>query len=326
MQDIYTSPFQADSSGDCTQLLSSPLPQNVLWANSGFMYATDETIDWFRPIQNAGIWQSILTEPIQNGNHPEFPHNYGMIIANTATPVSAARNIFAHCQARHPLTSSPRLTFHNNLVYNFGQTGTEIINTSPVVTDSNIEGNFYITGPNTNTNDCIRIFSSVLPGTRVYLAGNKALGVADASQTDMLENSEGLTLETARLSGAYPAGAVVTTIADESQFADLVLRHAGPRPSSRNVALQRTIGNINARISGVGNQGGFVSTPTSAGGYPAITNVGPIDPASPGSYWGGVPVPQTLGTRNVVQASGYTLIEEWSHGVASLFMPVGWDD
>lgn len=323
-QDIYTDPVQADSSGDCTQLLLTSLPDRVLWANSAFWFATDESVDWFRPITNSGLWQCFIGQPITQGNHPEGAHNYGMILANTATPISLSRTVFAHCQARHPLTSSPRLSVTNCLIYNWGDTGVQIINTAPVVTDTNVEGCLFITGPNTNGNDAIRIYSTAAAGTRVYLGGNRAIGLADANQTDLLENSAGLTLQGSRLTGAHPAGHVVTSITNEEDFAELVLRYAGPRPMSRNQSVQNVVGHINARIAGSGNQGGFVTTPTAAGGYPAISNVGPINPADPGAHWGGVPCPMNLATRNLVAGNGHTAVDNWSHGVASLVMPTGW--
>jgi hypothetical protein len=323
-QDIYTSPAQADSSGDCTQLLASPTPDRVLWANGAFWFSTDEAVDWFRPITNAGLWQCIIGQPITQGNHPEGQHNFGFITANTATPISLSRTIFAHCLARHPLTSSPLLSMTNCLVYNWGNTGVQIINTAPVVTDTNVEGCLFITGPDTSTDDCIRIYTTAQPGTRVYLGGNRAIGVADAVQTDLLENSAGLTLQSSRITGAHPPGHVVTSITSEADFATLVMAYAGPRPLSRNQNITNVINHISARITGTGSLGGFVTTPTAAGGYPAITNVGPINPASPGAYWGGVPCPMTLATRNLTQGNGYTAVENFSYDVASLVMPEGW--
>lgn len=321
-QDIYTNPAQADGSGDCTQILPSPIPDRVLWKNCAFWFATDECVGWFRDLLNAGLWQCVIAQPITEGNHPEGAHNYGMILAETCTPISLHRTVFAHCQARHPLTSSPRLSMTNCLVYNWGDTGVQIINTPPVVTDSNIEGNLFIPGPNTSGDNAIRIYNTAAPGTRVYLNGNRAIGLPDSTQAALLQNDPGLALSSSRLSTAHPPGHAVTAISDREDFAALVMRHAGPRPASRNLTIQNVMGHINAAITGSGNRGGFVTTPQSVG-YPAIPNIGPIDPANPGQYWGGEPCPMNLATRNLTQASGFTNFEEWSHRVESLVMPDG---
>jgi hypothetical protein len=322
-QDIYSDPSDADASGDCTQLLTTPTPNKVLWANAAFVFSTDEAVDWFRQILESGLWQCIVGPPITQGNHPEGAHNYGVILANNATPISLSRTVWAHCQARHPLTSSPALSMTNCLVYNWGDTGVQIINTAPVVTDTNVEGCLFVTGPQT-TGPAIRIYSTAASGTRAYVNGNRAIGTSDATQAELVTNDPGLTLSSTRLTAPHPPGHNVTSISDKPAFATLVLNHAGPRPLDRNNRIASFVSQIQAGVTGVGDKGGYVTTPSSVG-YPNISSVGPINPASPGSYWGGVPCPMDLATRNLMQSSPYTNFERWSHGVASLFMPEGWN-
>lgn len=316
-QDLYGA--GQGSGADCTTLLETPIPARVLWSNCAFWYGADECVDWFREISNAGLWQCIVANALVEGNHPEGVHNYGVIFGDQSTQLSLGRTIIAHCQARFPLSYAQSISVFNCLMYNWGDTGAQIAGDAEV-TDTNIEHTLFVSGPDTSGDNAIRLYSSLLPGSRVYLNGNRGFGVAEAS---MVENDEGLTLQGSRITTAFQTGTGITPIVGEQDFAELVISHAGPRPASRTPLIQEVVDNIIARFVG-GDTGGFALTPTSAGGFPSITNGSVLDPANPGAFWGGVPCPMNLATRNQVMASGYTRIEEWSHDVADSVMPSGW--
>lgn len=319
-QDLY--PEGEGDQADCTNILTATDLNSVLWDNCFFAYNADEAVDAFRKVSKWGLWQCIVANALTDGNHPEGVHNYGVIIGDETTEALLARTIVANCRARFPLSYAPSLSILNCLMYNWTDDATQIAG-DDAVTDTNVESNLYITGPDTTGDRAIRLYSSLLEGSRAYVSGNRGFGIADE---DLLLNSAGLSLSGSRLTSAFPTGFGVTPISDRQAFAELLMAHAGPKPTSRSAKIQDVLDTIANELAGTTPRGSYPATPTSPGfGYPSITNGSVLDPSDPGSFWGGVPCPMDLATRNQVMPSGYTRFEEWSNGVAGEFMPAGWD-
>lgn len=333
LQDEFATTTISTARGDCIQILTSPLAQDMMFANCAFMWASDEAMDFFRACQRIGVWQCIVAETLNPpGGDINIFVNAGILFADDATPVSVHRSLFAHLRQRQPLTESANISVLNNLIYNTQSVAIDLRSDSGAPVNANLEHNLHVNGPTNPTLGSMVRFQSgsnpLSPASQVFMGGNEAIGQSYATQRDLLADAQDIPLQVARVASAYPAGYVVTpigsTLATKRAFAELVMRYVGPRPLSRLSTYQRVINHVMARLNGTGDQGGQMTVPSSVG-FPSITNVGPIEPSNPGAFWGGVPLPMNLATRNQVMPSGYTRIEEWSHGVASLFMPAGWN-
>lgn len=316
---IFQDLYEVGDNADCTALLTTPVPESVLWANCLHWFGSDECTDWFRSISNSGFWQSVIGNALVEGNHSEGEHNYGSIFGDESTLISMGRSIIMNCRARFPLSYAPSLSLFNCLMYNWAENASQIAGDSEQ-SDTNIEGCLYVAGPNTTSDNAIRLYSSLISGSRVYLNGNRGFGITEAN---IVQNDAGLTLELARLSAAFQSGTGVTPIGDRQEFAQLVIDHVGPRPASRHALIQGVLEQIINEFEGSGTLGSYPDVPDDVG-YPSITNGPVLDPTDPGSFWGGVPCPMDLATRNQTMSSGYTRFEEWSHAIADQFMPAGW--
>jgi hypothetical protein len=302
-QAVYSDSGEADTNGDVMQISGGTERTRMLFDNVYITGGTDENADNYEASTYVTWYQSIIAEALYNSNHPETPHSMGMLIGRTSTNVDVIRSIFAHNNQRNPLTRGPLVSLLNNIVFNPGTLGVELQNESGVVTATNIEGNLFLDGPDTTVTAPISQNAASFPleaSSSYYVAGNRALGWAgDATQAALIRNEGAQSVGTRRTS-AYPAGYTVTAVTDIADFAALVASTAGPYPSAPLAAHQAILDNITARITGTGDQGGFIDSPR----VPSISGT-TVDHSA-----GADPIPDTTAGR-VIQASGYTLMEEW---------------
>lgn len=222
------------------------------WSSDENVQALDHT--------GIGFFQGVIAEPMRFPGRPDAPHDFNVLLRSTSD-VSMQRNVFAHATGRNPRSKMDDADFSNNVTYN-ARVHVDIAEGNND-TESNVEGNLFISGPGSSGQKPIRTSQSTA-GSEIYVADNCAVGYTDDTQDDMVNGGN---IVGARLANAHPAGLVVEGIAgcgaqNEIDFANLVMDCAGPRPSERagDAADQitETLDNITARLTGVGDQGDYV--------------------------------------------------------------------
>jgi len=93
------------------------------------------------------VSNSIISETLWHSLHPKGAHSRAMLLSkNNPTPsrFSIVKNLFAHNDERNPEISNSDALVVNNVVYNWGKSGTVNAGASDVI------GNVYISGANTH--------------------------------------------------------------------------------------------------------------------------------------------------------------------------------
>jgi hypothetical protein len=301
---------------------------------SGF-WSSDQAFDCSVGGSNFTIVHCFAAEALCDSIHPKGQHGYGMLFENGVTNVSLYRTIIAHVIERDPLTRSPNAFIGNNLIYNSkgmninmpsipsavgkGGYGMNPENYQGVTTQTNIEGNLFIKGPNFSSlyGGDKGIYLQVAPatfgilsGSRIYLASNHAIDFGTVTtQSDLYRTGGTLganVMVSARISASFPEGMVVQD-PKANGYAQLMTETCGARPGDRTAGRDATVaGHIMAKVNGAGDQGTGINTPP--GG--ALTAANNTRDLLSSSAMNGDPLPNGS-DRDTVQASGYTKLEEW---------------
>jgi hypothetical protein len=300
---------------------------------SGF-WSSDQAFDCSVGGSNFTIVHCFMGEGLCDSIHPKGQHGYGVLIEAGVTNVAFYRNIIAHFIERSPLTRAPNALIANNLVYNAKGQNIDMPNLSPtgkggygtnpqnyqsITSQTNFEGNLLIKGPNFSSQygGTKQLFLqgqtstfSYLPGSKLYLGSNHAIGFGTVTSQNDLWSSGGTLpanlIGSARISASFPDGMAVQD-PTASGFAQLVVDTCGARPGDRAAGRESTVaGHIMNKLAGSGTYGTGINTPP-GGPITAAANTRDIFNSTAMS---GDPCPN--GTdRDTIQASGYTKLEEW---------------
>lgn len=301
---------------------------------SGF-WSSDQAFDCSVGGSNFTIVHCFLAEALCDSIHPKGQHGYGVLLEAGVTNVSFYRNIIAHVIERTPLTRAPNAFIGNCLLYNAkgqninmpsipsatgkGGYGMNPGNYQGITSNTNVEGNLYIKGPNFSSQygGTQPIFFqgqtstfSFLAGSKVYLASNHAIDFGTiTSQTDLCSTSGTLPanlISDSRLASAFPEG-IALLDPKSSGFAQLMVNTCGARPGDRTAGRDATVAaHILNKLAGSGDMGTGINTPP-GGPITAANNTRDLFNSTAMS---GDPIPNGL-DRDTVQASGYTKLEEW---------------
>lgn len=304
---------------------------DVGFNNCLFAWGTDETVDFTRVGAGITMYECMVSESWLTPNDPASNRSFGVAVSNDSNiaEVNFIRTVFAHNRERNPMTRAKLCSILNCLMFDFPSRGIQLTNKDGILSDTNIEGCVFMTGPGGNPSRPIQrqpanLTTPYLDGSRFYLANNVGIGFNDSPQSALVLPGDG-TQSGSRLTGAYPTGYNVTTNSNAADLARLITRFAGPRPANRIASILRVTGHIEARLVGSGAQGGLVTSAAEAGGVPslAVNTVNHTQGADPipgivNQVTGAIP----LGAAGrTIHASGYTELERWLHRKHDAVMP-----
>ncbi len=284
---------------------------NIVIDHCTFTWSIDEVASAWQNWKNISLINNIFAEPLHESIHPEGNHGFGVLLGPVDGNATLAGNVLASMESRMPMTAATHLAMVNNVVYNWSNTATDLQSHGAVTQDS-VVGNVYVHGPDTTSSNSpigLRADGTALrAGAKVFLADNQA---AEATASDPWSAAGAIygSLTAANFKSsspvAWPAG--MTTIPTADNVAkNHVLKNAGARPADRDAVDTRIIEGVRNGTNRMINCVAANGTPRcerNGGGYPALaenhrTLTLPADP-------------------NTVNASGYTNLELWLHGMAA---------
>jgi hypothetical protein len=289
---------------------------NVVVDHVSASWGEDETITtWFGAHDVTVSW-SIASEALDSNRHPKGPHSSGVLIGHASDRVSIHHSLLAHNRFRNPLfTAGGTHEFVNNVVYDWGQLVTEIVDNAS--TSVNIIGNWYRPGPSSKTPYEILINPSgrnLVP--KVYVTGNAKFGETTAPADDWARvqfgwNGNGAP---ARFHASAPVRGAVVSVSPATEAMALVLDGAGAIAPHRDAVDRRVVADVR------NGSGSVISSPDQVGGYPVFDRgVVPVD-----SDGDGIPDewerrnglnPANPSDGNADRGDGYTNLETYLHSL-----------
>lgn len=122
--------------------------RRVVIDGNSFAWAPDENVATWFPVSDVSITNNIIAEGLtvpSTGNT-----SMGLLIGKGAARVTVARNAFAHNTHRNPaVQTASGVEFVNNLVFDYGDNGTEIPAGTPGPIELHLLGNVYVPGAET---------------------------------------------------------------------------------------------------------------------------------------------------------------------------------
>ncbi len=239
---------------------------DIIVDHSSFSWATDENTEIWAGPDNVTMSWNIISEGLVCAGHAECPHSMGMLIGwQPDARITIHHNLFAHNNARNPGIGNHSIDFVNNIIYNYGVAGVNIIPSDGPV-KINFVGNRYIHGPDSDTKG-IRIDGRREFGdqTELYVKGNI---IPWYRPTDDLPEDKAIQrvfydvpARFTRLD--YPP--VTTT--DAFQATTDVLQGAGATLPGRDPVDTRIVNDVNNRT------GRLINSPSEVGGWPNLSTV-----------------------------------------------------
>jgi hypothetical protein len=284
---------------------------NIVVDHCTFTWSIDEVASAWQNWNNVSLINNIFAEPLHDSIHPEGRHGFGVLLGPVNGNVTLAGNLLASMQSRLPMTAASRATIVNNVIYNWGNTATDL-QSHGLVTQNSVVGNVYVRGPDTSSSNApigLRADATRLrSGAKVFLADNQS-GETTANDPWSVAGSiyGSLTLanfkSTAPLS--WPAG-MTTLPTSDNVVKNHVLKYAGARPADRDTVDTRIVAgvrNATGRIINCVAPNGTARCERNGGGWPTMAEnrralTLPADP-------------------NTVTASGYTNLELWLHDMSA---------
>jgi hypothetical protein len=284
---------------------------NIVIDHCTFTWSIDEVASAWQNWNNISLINNIFAEPLHDSIHPEGRHGFGVLLGPVDGNVTLAGNLLASMQSRLPMTAASHATIVNNVIYNWGNTATDL-QSHGLVTQNSVVGNVYLRGPDTagsNPPIGLRADATTLrPGAKVFLADNKS-GETTANDSWSVAGSiyGSLTLANFKSTSplSWPAG-MTTLPTSDNVVKDHVLKYAGARPADRDAVDTRIIAGVRAasgRIINCVAPNGTARCERNGGGWPTMAqNTRALTlPADP----------------NTVTASGYTNLELWLHDMSA---------
>nr|WP_298726431.1 hypothetical protein [uncultured Steroidobacter sp.] len=284
---------------------------NIVIDHCSFTWSLDEVASAWQNWNNVSLINNIFAEPLHESIHPEGNHGFGVLIGPVNGSVTLAGNLFASMQSRLPMMAATRAAIVNNVIYNWGNTATDL-QSRGAVTQNSVVGNVYLRGPDTTSSNApigLRADASALrPGAKVFLADNQA-GETTANDAWSVAGSiyGSLTLANFKASApvSWPAG-MTTLPTSDNVVKNHVLKNVGARPADRDSVDARIVEGVRNGTNRIINcvaPNGTARCERNGGGWPAMAqNSRPLTlPENPAA----------------VTESGYTNLELWLHGMAA---------
>jgi hypothetical protein len=284
---------------------------NIVIDHCTFTWSIDEVASAWQNWNNISLINNIFAEPLHDSIHPEGRHGFGVLLGPVDGNVTLAGNLLASMQSRLPMTAATHAAIVNNVIYNWGNTATDL-QSHGEVTQSSVVGNVYVRGPDTSSGNApigLRADATTLrSGAKVFLADNQA---AESTANDAWSAAGSiygsLTLANFKSTSpvSWPAG-MTTLPTSDNVLKNYVLKYAGARPADRDSVDTRIVEGVRNGTNRIINcvaSNGTARCERNGGGYPTLAQNSraltlPADP-------------------NTVTASGYTNLELWLHDMSA---------
>lgn len=227
---------------------SSSPPYNIVIDHCSVSWALDENfVTWYEAHDITFQW-NITSEPLT-----QVESGYGLLVGDYSTNVSVHHNLFASNPDRNPrIKPSTSAEVINNVIYNWSWYGTRTQG------NSNIIGNYFKAGPGT-AGPPITVMDA---GQKVYVKDNIGPGRMSNTGDDWLL-VDGSSTTRSNLPVVTPSGIVID---DVTAVYEIVLSKAGAMIPSRDAVDKRIVESVR------NNNGRYVSSQNSVGGWPALNS------------------------------------------------------
>ncbi|WP_167856844.1 T9SS type A sorting domain-containing protein [Hymenobacter aquaticus] len=328
--------------------------KNIIIDHCTMSWSTDEALSVYRGDSTTLQW-NLMSEPLDYSYHFETGdtdferHGYGGIWGGRNA--SFHHNLFAHCRGRNPRFEGSRnlppytagqenSDFRNNVIYNWASYSTN----GGEGGNYNVVNNYYKYGPSTNTgssggvpvrsmimNPSKQTTAPVLPYPKVYMAGNYVDGYPAVTSRNWLGvvMASGARTDTAQSKVTEPFTILPMPTQSAQQAYEAVLANVGAVLPARDTLDQRIIRNVKERKGRlIDVQGGYAhgtAYSISQNAWPTLTcGPAPADTDHDGmtdafELANGLN-PNDAADRNLRGANGYTMLENYLNGIASVVM------
>ena len=318
--------------------------KNIIVDHCSASWSLDESLSFYG-YDSLTIQWCLVSESLFNSYDPKGTHGYGGIWGGFNSTYH--HNLFAHHSSRNPRFSGPtpagsgttysqNLDFRNNVIYNWGFNSSYGGEESEI----NIVNNYYKYGPATKRSVKNRIFNPYGAGDSTgtfYISGNFMDGdtaVTNDNWKGVVPEYSGFRMSTAVASSPFPFPDVTTDTPQDAYTK--VLAGAGatlPRRDTVDSRILYEVANGTATYKGHTDlyertygldttvPHGIIDSQNDVGGWPILNSV----PAPADSDHDGMPDvweiahglnPYDASDRNIVDASGYTKLEEYLNELA----------
>ena len=315
-------------------------------------WSTDEACSFYQGDSTTLQW-NLISEPLDYSYHFETGdtdfehHGFGGVWGGRHA--SFHHNLIAHCKGRMPrFSGSGGLTpavagaemadFRNNVIYDWGSYSSN----GGEGGSYNMVNNYYKYGPATSNGSTSGVairsmifypfFSAALPFPHAYLSGNFVDGYPNTTRNNWLGVAPGSAprTDTAQVKVTTPFNTVALPTETAPAAYNAVLAQAGCVLPARDALDQRIVNDVRNRTGGlIDVQGGFPAhvTPYSVSqvAWPVLTcGAAPADTdhdGMPDAYETSRGLnPNNAADRAGVAANGYTNLENYLNGLASVLL------
>jgi hypothetical protein len=327
--------------------------KNIIVDHCTMSWSDDEACSIYQGDSTTLQW-NLISEPLNYSYHFETGdadyehHGYGGIWGGRHA--SFHHNLFAHCQGRvprfdgsrnlpnstTPVVGSENADFRNNVLYNWGAYNTN----GGEGGNYNIINNYYKYGPSTSTGTSSGVpirsmiinpykqTSPALPYGKYYMDGNYVDGnsIITADNWKGAAMSGGSQADTSQSKVETPFDLGPVTTQSATDVYELVLQNAGCTRPNRDTLDQRIVSDVRNRTGRIIDvQGGYPhGTPYSetVNAWPALNSTTPptdTDHDGMPDTWetNNGSNPNNAGDRNIVDANGYTKLENYLNSLTS---------
>ncbi len=247
---------------------------NVIIDHCSISWAIDENISTWYQCNDITIQWCIISETLENSLHPLGAHSRGLLIGDHSKRISIHHNLLAHNNRRNPLLKGDTESeIFNNVVYNWGKECIHFAddyNNGPQL--SNIIGNYFQAGPQSDKVKPVKFHNNVKDGTKVFLGINfdsRSPSLPNGSDTWALSVQGDK--KTSYKSEVYVVASPTITIQPPVEAYNSVLKYAGAITPKRDLVDERIIQEVETL------KGKIISSQKEVGSWPvyAETNLQP---------------------------------------------------
>jgi hypothetical protein len=351
MGDRYQNIGMVDGAGS-DDAFGGRFNNNTIVDHCTMSWSTDEAFSFYQGDSTTLQW-NLISEPLDYSYHFEAGdtdfehHGYGGVWGGRHA--SFHHNLIAHCKGRMPrFSGSGGLTpavagaetadFRNNVIYDWGSYNTN----GGEGGNYNLVNNYYKYGPATSNGSTSGVaiksmmfypfFSSALPFPHAYLSGNYVDGYPAVTRNNWLGVAPGSAprSDTTRVKVTTPFGTAGLPTQTAQDAYTAVLAQAGCVLPARDVLDQRIVSDVRNRTGGlIDVQGGYPAHVTpysvSQAAWPVLScGTAPTDTDHDGmtdAYETANGLnPNNAADRQNVAANGYTNLENYLNGIASVLL------
>ena len=291
--------------------------RNVVIDHVSLGWSEDEVVQVWQASRDVTLSWCLFSDALNKSRHPKGRHGAGVLIANGSDRVSLHHSLLANLDFRNPLVKDAgAVDLIENLVYDWGRTGAEVVDQVGREAQLNVIGNLYLPGPASGKIPAFVVNKGEAVGSvwpKIYAYDNRgppAVADRDPQFAMFSLGFEGKPLpEVVRTAVAFKHASVKRIGANGLQAA--ILAEVGATRPRRDTSDARVIEQVR------GNSGRIIDGPREAGGYPRLA----AGTAPPDSDHDGMPDSWErsagLNAKDAADAAadrdgdGYTNIEEY---------------